>query len=33
MKKVNLIEETMFDTVETAQREMKFAKINLIRIL
>ncbi len=33
MKKVNLIEETMFSSVEAAQREVKFAKVNLIRIL
>ena len=33
MKKVNLIEETVFDNVEKAQREVKFAKVNMIRTL
>lgn len=32
-KKVNLIEETVFDSVEKAQREVKFAKVNMIRTL
>lgn len=33
MKKVNLIEETVFESVEKAQREVKFAKVNMIRTL
>ena len=30
---VKLIEEAMFDSVEKAQREVKFAKVNMIRTL
>ncbi|MBQ4261987.1 MAG: hypothetical protein II709_08905, partial [Ruminococcus sp.] len=33
MKKVKLIEEAVFESVETAQREVKFAKVNMIRTL
>lgn len=33
MKKVNLFEEPLFDSVEKAQREVKFAKVNMIRTL
>lgn len=33
MKKVKMIEETVFESVEKAQREVKFAKVNMIRTL